>query len=71
MTARVNHHDRWQQLRADARRRWTRLTEEDLDSVAGNAERLVDALRARYHYARSTALREITLWRNSLVGGAA
>jgi hypothetical protein len=31
----------------------------------------VDALRSRYHYARSTALREIALWRSTLAGGAA
>jgi hypothetical protein len=70
MNARVNH-DRWQQLREEARRRWTRLTEQDLDAIAGNAERLVDVLRARYRYARSTALREIALWRSTLAGGAA
>ena len=70
MTRRNKSHDRWQQLRDDARHRWTKLTDEDLDAVAGNAERLVDALRARYHYARSTALREIALWRSTLAGTA-
>ena len=54
--------DRWLQLRGAARTRWDRLTEQDVDSVHGNIERLIDALRARYGYGRDVAVREITTW---------
>jgi hypothetical protein len=58
--------DRWLQLRGAARSRWDRLTEQDVDSVHGNIERLIDALRARYGYGRDVAVREITTWSRAL-----
>lgn len=58
--------DRWQQLRGAARSRWDRLTQQDVDSVHGNIERLIDALRARYGYGRDVAVREITTWSKAL-----
>ena len=61
--------DRWQQLRGAARSRWARLTEHDVDAVHGNIERLIEALRTRYGYARATAVREITEWSKALRTG--
>jgi len=58
--------DRWLQLRSAARSRWDRLTEQDVNSVHGNIERLIDALRARYGYGRDVAVREITKWSKAL-----
>ena len=58
--------DRWLQLRGAARTRWDRLTEQDVDAVHGNIERLIDALRARYGYGRDVAVREITTWSRML-----
>ena len=58
--------DRWLQLRGAARSRWNRLTEQDVDSVHGNIERLIDAVRARYGSGRDMAVREITMWSKAL-----
>lgn len=58
---------RWTQLRASAKRRWSLLTDADLDDVRGNIERLIDALSRRYEYARRKAEGEIISWRRSLL----
>jgi hypothetical protein len=60
--------DRWQRVSSTAHQRWDRLTEEDLNAVRGNAERLVSLLQGRYGFARDQALKELTEWRNSLAG---
>lgn len=60
--------NRWQQRIQDVKARWDRLTESDIINVQGNAERLIDLLQTRYGYPRRTAIREITLWSQSLRG---
>jgi uncharacterized protein YjbJ (UPF0337 family) len=64
--AKAKQTDRWQQLRGAAQSRWNRLTDHDIDSVHGNIERLIEALRTRYGYPRATAVREITNWSKAL-----
>jgi hypothetical protein len=64
--AKARQTDRWQQLRGAAKARWDRLTDHDVESVHGNIERLIEALRARYGYPRATAVREITDWSKAL-----
>lgn len=59
--------DTWQQLIASARQRWNRLSDDELQAVRGNAERLVSLLQARYGFAREQALREMMAWRKTLV----
>jgi uncharacterized protein YjbJ (UPF0337 family) len=63
---------RWQELTGAVRARWSELTEDDVLSVRGNAERLIDALQYRYGMAREEALKELSAWSRSLAsaGGA-
>ena len=60
--------DRWARMMNAARNRWDKLTDADLQSVRGNAERLVAVLQARYGFARDEALRELGAWRLTLAG---
>lgn len=62
--------DRWQRLSSAARQRWDRLTEEDVQGVRGNAERLISLLQRRYGFERDRALKELTAWRGSLAAEA-
>lgn len=59
--------ERWQRVMSAARQRWDKLTEADVDSVRGNAERLVSVLQSRYGFGRDQALRELGAWRQTLV----
>ncbi len=66
MEARRDGQGRWNALKHQVKARWNRLTDEDINNVGGNRERLVDALRQRYGYARWFADREIAKWSRSL-----
>jgi uncharacterized protein YjbJ (UPF0337 family) len=49
---------KWQQLKGEARIQWGRLTDDDLDQIQGNVEKLAGKLQERYGYAREDAKRE-------------
>lgn len=40
----------WQKLRGDIRSKWGKLTNDDLDQIAGNKDKLVGTLQERYGY---------------------
>lgn len=50
---------KWQQLKGEARIQWGRLTDDDLDQIQGNVEKLAGKLQERYGYARQDAQREV------------
>jgi hypothetical protein len=49
----------WTHLRQQAKIYWDRLTDADLEQVAGDKERLVRALQGRYGYTRELAQQEV------------
>jgi len=49
----------WPHLRQQVKSWWDRLTEADLEQVAGDKERLVRAIQGRYGYARERAEQEV------------
>jgi uncharacterized protein YjbJ (UPF0337 family) len=49
----------WPHIRQQVKSCWDRLTDADLDQVAGQKERLVRAIEARYGYARERAEQEV------------
>jgi len=49
----------WPHIRQEVKSWWDRLTDADLDQVAGQKERLVRAIEARYGYARERAEQEV------------
>ncbi len=52
--------DRWSQVRAEAQRRWNRLTDQDLDDARDNVGRLTDAVETRYHLSRTKAEQQVS-----------
>jgi uncharacterized protein YjbJ (UPF0337 family) len=49
----------WPHIREQVKSCWDRLTDADLDQVAGSKERLVRAIQGRYGYARERAEQEV------------
>ena len=49
----------WKQVRGEAKAWWGKLTDNDLDRVAGKFEVLVGLLQERYGYTREQAADEI------------
>ena len=58
--------ENWRQLSDKAREQWARLTDEDLDSVAGDREELAGKIQERYGRPRVDVRLEIDRWRQSL-----
>jgi len=50
---------KWHQLKGDVKSRWGKLTDDDVDRAAGDAEKLIGRLQERYGYQRDEAKREV------------
>ena len=49
----------WKQMQGEIKRRWNKLTDDELGQVEGNFEKLVGRIQERYGYQREQAEREI------------
>lgn len=49
----------WMQMRGRARQQWGKLTDDDLEQIAGEKDKLVGKLQERYGYARDEAQRQV------------
>jgi uncharacterized protein YjbJ (UPF0337 family) len=49
----------WKQMKGEVKRRWGMLTDDELDQVEGNFEKLVGRVQERYGYQREQAEREV------------
>ena len=61
--------DRWPAIKGAVKRRWGKLTNDDLAALSGKPEALVGALQKRYGYARTQAEMEIAQWWSEQVSG--
>lgn len=50
---------RWRQMRGELRSWWGKLTDDDLESIAGKQDRLVGVLQEKYGYTRESARQEV------------
>jgi len=48
----------WHQVKGEIKNQWGKLTDNDLDQIAGQSEKLIGKLQERYGYARDRAERE-------------
>ncbi len=55
---------KWKQLKGEAKTQWGKLTDDDLDQIEGNTEKLVGKVQERYGYGREEAEREVDQWIN-------
>jgi len=50
---------RWKQMRGELRLWWGKLTDDDLENIAGHKDKLLGALQEKYGYTRDEARREV------------
>ena len=50
---------KWKQVRGEAKVWWGKLTDDDLDKVAGQFEVFIGLLQEKYGYSRARAVKEI------------
>lgn len=54
----------WKQLKGQAKQKWGKLTDDDLDQVEGNRDELIGRIQARYGKSKEEAEREIEEWKS-------
>ena len=53
---------KWSQVKGDIRQKWGKLTDNDLEVVAGSKDKLVGRIQERYGIAKEQAQRELDEW---------
>ena len=56
---------RWEQLKGNARIKWGKLTNDDIDQIKGQRQKLVGKLRERYGLAQERAEQDVEDWLES------
>ena len=50
---------KWLQLKGTIKEKWGQLTDDDLDRVSGNVDRLIGLVQERYGYQKDEAQRQV------------
>lgn len=50
---------KWKQLKGAVKTQWGKLTDDDLEQINGNTEKLAGILQERYGYSRAQAEQEV------------
>jgi len=53
---------KWKQMKGSARQQWGKLTDDDMDYIAGSKEKFIGRLQERYGIAREEAQRQADDW---------
>jgi uncharacterized protein YjbJ (UPF0337 family) len=56
----------WSEYKLNARTRWSRLTTEDLERIAGNREQLAGKIREAYAISEAEAQQQLVAWHAAL-----
>jgi uncharacterized protein YjbJ (UPF0337 family) len=56
---------KWKQLRGSIREKWGKLTDDDIDTIAGKRDQFLGKLQERYGYSREEAERDLNDWERS------
>lgn len=59
----------WQELRGLVREQWGKLTDDDLDLIAGRRDRLIGVLQRRYGTAKDIVERKVTAFERRVSRG--
>jgi uncharacterized protein YjbJ (UPF0337 family) len=61
---------KWHQMKGEVKNQWGKLTDDDLEQVSGNLEKLVGLVQERYGYARERAQKEVDDFRKQQAAAA-
>lgn len=53
---------KWSQIKGEVQKKWGELTDDDLDQIEGNREKLVGKIQEAYGRSRDAAEKEIKEW---------
>jgi uncharacterized protein YjbJ (UPF0337 family) len=53
---------KWKQMKGDVRTKWGKLTDQDLEQIAGQRDKLLGKIQERYGIAREAAEKQADEW---------
>ena len=53
---------KWKQMKGSIREQWGKLTDDDLEVIAGNRDRLIGKVQERYGYIKEEAQKRVDKW---------
>jgi len=56
---------KWKQLKGSVKEKWGKLTDDDLDVIAGKRDKLIGRLQERYGISKEEAERQADLWQTT------
>ena len=59
---------KWKQLTGSVRQEWGKLTDNDLDIIAGNKDKLIGRLQERYGLTKEAAEKNVEAWSKTMPG---
>jgi uncharacterized protein YjbJ (UPF0337 family) len=59
---------KWKQFKGAAKQKWGKLTDDDLDFVAGKLDQFVGKIQERYGISKEEAYRQVEQWNPELPG---
>jgi uncharacterized protein YjbJ (UPF0337 family) len=57
---------KWKQLKGSIQERWGKLTNDDLDVIAGQREKFIGRIEERYGFTKEQAQKELDAWAKAL-----
>jgi uncharacterized protein YjbJ (UPF0337 family) len=57
---------KWKQMKGAARQKWAKLTDDDLELIAGNRDEFAGRLQERYGIAKDEAERQLDEWQKTV-----
>ncbi len=57
---------KWERLKGHARIQWGKLTDDEMDEVAGNKTKLIGKIQEKYGYTKERANEVVEKWQDSL-----
>lgn len=58
---------KWTQMKGEAKKQWGKLTDDDLDVIDGEKDKLIGKLQEKYGHTREQAETEYNNWSNTNV----
>jgi uncharacterized protein YjbJ (UPF0337 family) len=56
---------KWKQLKGAVKEKWGKLTDDDLEQIAGKREKLIGKLQERYGITKEEAEKQAELWQTT------
>ena len=53
---------KWKQIKGSVKQKWGRLTDDDLDVIAGKRDQLIGKIQERYGVTKEEAQKEVESW---------